>query len=248
MVTHEARTIGTDEVLRTQALTMRFGGVVAVDGVDFRLQRHELRCLIGPNGAGKSTFFRCISGQCIPSGGQVWLAGQPVTGQPMHAMARLGVGIKTQVPQLMNNLSVQENLWLAAKRLYPSAEAEDRADAMLSQLKLSTIARRLAGDLAHGQRQMVELGVVLAAEPWLVLLDEPAGGLTHQEVERMAEAVRAVNQSATVVLVEHDMRFIRSIGGSVTVFHQGKILAEGTADAVLADEQVKNVYLGRKPR
>ena len=248
MGTHESLHDGADAVLQTKGLTMRFGGVVAVDQVDFNLKRHELRCLIGPNGAGKSTFFRCISGQYAPSSGEVWLNGRRVTGQPMHAIARLGVGVKTQVPQLMNGLAVRENLWLASRFFHASAEAQDRADAMLTRLGLDGIAGSAAGDLAHGQRQMVELGMVLVAEPWLVLLDEPAGGLTHQEVEHMAEAVRLANQSATVVVVEHDMRFIRSIAGSVTVFHQGKILAEGKAETVLADERVKNVYLGKKPR
>ncbi len=234
-------------VLRTEKLGMRFGGVVAVDGVDLQLRRHELRCLIGPNGAGKSTFFRCISGQCVPTHGNVLLQGKNTTGQPMHAIARLGVGIKTQVPQLMNALSVYENLWLSARRTHPR-EATDRTAEMLDRLKLHAIAHRPAGDLAHGQRQMVELGAVLVAQPWLVLLDEPAGGLTHQEVDHMAEAVRMANQFATVVVVEHDMRFIRSIADSVTVFHQGRILTEGPADAVLSDERVKDVYLGKKPR
>lgn len=234
-------------VLRTEKLGMRFGGVVAVDGVDLQLRRHELRCLIGPNGAGKSTFFRCISGQYVPTQGNVLLQGQNVTGQPIHAIARLGVGIKTQVPQLMNALSVHENLWLSARRTH-AREAADRTTEMLDRLKLHAIAHRPAGDLAHGQRQMVELGAVLVAQPWLVLLDEPAGGLTHQEVDHMAEAVRMANQSATVVVVEHDMRFIRRIADSVTVFHQGRVLTEGPADAVLSDERVKDVYLGKKPR
>lgn len=237
-----------DTVLQTKGLRMQFGGVVAVDGVDFTLRRRELRCLIGPNGAGKSTFFRCISGQYPPSSGEVWLGGQCVTGQPVHAIARAGVGLKTQVPQLMGALSVHENLWLAAKFFHPAGVASDKADAMLRQLQLEGIARHPTGLLAHGQRQLVELAVVLVAEPWLVLLDEPAGGLTQLEVERMAQAVRMANRSATVVVVEHDMRFIRSIAESVTVFHQGRILVEGQADAVLADQRVRDVYLGKKPQ
>jgi ABC-type uncharacterized transport system ATPase subunit len=249
MSTHTTLPAGAnDVVLQTRALTMRFGGVVAVGGVDFSLRRKELRCLIGPNGAGKSTFFRCLSGQFTPTSGQVWLRGEQVTGLSMHAIARRGVGIKTQVPQLMNGLSVQENLWLAARRFHPAAQAHERAQAMLARLELTDIAHRNTGELAHGQRQMTELGIVLVADPWLVLLDEPAGGLTQPEVQRMARAVREANQTATVVVVEHDMRFIRAIASSVTVFHQGQILAEGQADAVLADERVKNVYLGKKPR
>ena len=234
--------------LQAVALTMRFGGVVAVDRVDFSLDHKELRCLIGPNGAGKSTFFRCIAGLYAPTSGEILLGGRRATGEQVHSIAQRGVGIKTQVPQLMNGLPVLENLWLAARRVYPKSAASEAAQQVLENLQLQPIAQRNAGDLAHGQRQMVELGMVLVGRPWLVLLDEPAGGLAQHEVERMAEAVVAANRTAAVVVVEHDMAFVRQIAQSVTVFHQGRVLTEGRADAVLSDELVKNVYLVKKPQ
>jgi len=239
--------MAADTVVHASGVVMRFGGVTAVDGVSLRLRRGELRCLIGPNGAGKSTFFKCLSGQLVPTEGEILLRGDPIEGLALHAVARLGVGIKTQVPSLMNALSVRENLWLSARSLRQrsAAEVQQRVDELTEQLGLGAQLQRDAGALAHGQRQMVELGVVLARNPWLVLLDEPAGGLTRDEVHRMAELVRALTAQATVVVVEHDMNFVREIADTVTAFHRGRVLAEGTADAVLSDERVRDVYLGR---
>jgi branched-chain amino acid transport system ATP-binding protein len=239
--------MAADTVVQASGVVMRFGGVTAVDGVSLRLRRGELRCLIGPNGAGKSTFFKCLSGQLVPTEGEILLRGDPIAGLPLHAVARLGVGIKTQVPSLMNALSVRENLWLSARSLRQRSalQVQQRVDELAEQLGLGAQLGRDAGALAHGQRQMVELGVVLARDPWLVLLDEPAGGLTRDEVHRMAELVRALTAQATVVVVEHDMNFVREIADTVTAFHRGRVLAEGTADAVLSDERVRDVYLGR---
>jgi ABC-type uncharacterized transport system ATPase subunit len=236
-----------DTVVHAHGVVMRFGGVTAVDGASMRLRRGELRCLIGPNGAGKSTFFKCLSGQLQPTEGEILLQGDPIAGLPLHAVARRGVGIKTQVPSLMNGLSVHENLWLSARSLSGRSPAQvaARVDELIDQLGLAALAQRPAGALAHGQRQITELGVVLARNPWLVLLDEPAGGLTHDEVERMAVLVRELTAQATVVVVEHDMNFVRAIAQTVTAFHRGRVLAEGSADAVLADERVRDVYLGR---
>ncbi|MBL8333877.1 MAG: ATP-binding cassette domain-containing protein [Rubrivivax sp.] len=225
---------------------MRFGGVQAVAEVTLRLRRGELVCLIGPNGAGKTTFFRCLTGQHKPTGGRVWIAGQRVDGRPIHAITRLGVGIKTQVPSLAGALSVRENLWLGARRVAGRAEAQARVDALLAELGLQAVAERPAGQLAHGVRQMVEIGVAISTEPWLLLLDEPAGGLTQDEADRVADLVRVLNQRMTVIVVEHDMAFVRRIAQRVVVFHQGRVLADGEPGAVLADARVREVYLGSK--
>jgi ABC-type branched-subunit amino acid transport system ATPase component len=238
----------SEVVVETEALTMRFGGVVAVDSVSMRLRRKELLCLIGPNGAGKTTFFRCLTGQYSPSEGRVWVDGRSVAGWPIHAIAQLGVGIKTQVPSLANGLSVYENLWLAARSKLPSAQAHERAQELIDDLALSNVAMSLTGTLAHGIRQMVEIGVALSARPWLLLLDEPAGGLTAEEAHRVAQLVLRLNESITVIVVEHDMEFVRALAQRVMVFHQGRVIADGQADAVLADEQVRRVYLGTKVR
>lgn len=237
-----------EPVVETRDLSMRFGGVVAVNHVSFSLRERELRCLIGPNGAGKSTFFKCLTGQLDPGrdGGQVLVRGQDVTGWRPYRIVRLGVGIKTQVPSVMNGLTVLENLWLAARRIHGHDGADGAVEEVLTELELSAIARRQVGELAHGQRQMVELGMVLAQRPWLVLLDEPAAGLTGAELEKLVGAIRRINDSAAVVVVDHDMHFVRMLDSLVTVFHQGSILIEGHADSVLADAKVREVYIGSR--
>ncbi|PHP68658.1 ABC transporter ATP-binding protein [Zhengella mangrovi] len=233
-------------VLETRGLTMQFGGVTAVDNVDFRLERKELRCLIGPNGAGKSTFFKCLTGQLKPTGGQITIEGEETTGWDPHWVARLGVGVKTQVPSVMDGLTVRENIWLSAYRTHGREKARHLADDAIERLDLGTIARSLVGRLSHGERQRVELGIVIAAEPWLILLDEPAAGMTAEEVGRMADIIAELNKEAAIIIVEHDMQFIRSIARKVTVFSQGRILAEGDVDAIMRDQRVRDVYLGKK--
>ncbi|MCO5058737.1 MAG: ABC transporter ATP-binding protein [Rhizobiaceae bacterium] len=233
-------------VVETRGLTMQFGGVTAVDNVDFRLERKELRCLIGPNGAGKSTFFKCLTGQLKPSGGHVFIDGEDTTGWDPHWIARLGIGVKTQVPSVMDGLSVRENIWLSAYRTHGRQKARRLADDALERLGLGAIAKSQVGRLSHGERQRVELGIVMAGEPWLVLLDEPAAGMTAEEVGRMAEIVAELNREAAIIIVEHDMQFIRSIARTVTVFSQGRILIEDDVDTVMNDQAVRDVYLGKK--
>ena len=233
-------------VVETRGLTMQFGGVTAVDNVDFRLERKELRCLIGPNGAGKSTFFKCLTGQLKPSGGHVFIDGEDTTGWDPHWIARLGIGVKTQVPSVMDGLSVRENIWLSAYRTHGREKARRLADDALERLGLGAIAKSQVGRLSHGERQRVELGIVMAGEPWLVLLDEPAAGMTAEEVGRMAEIVAELNREAAIIIVEHDMQFIRSIPRKVTVFSQGRILIEDDVDTVMNDQAVRDVYLGKK--
>ncbi len=235
-----------ETVLETNGLTMRFGGVTASDNVNFKLKARELRCLIGPNGAGKSTFFKCVTGLLAPTEGHVFMRGQDVTAWQPHQIASMGVGIKTQTPNVMDALNVHENIWLAARRFYPASEAKDRADDVIDRLVLGSIARTELGQLAHGERQRVELGIVAVAEPWLVLLDEPAAGMSAQDVERMTKIIHDLTRSAAVIIVEHDMQFIRSIAETVTVFHQGAVLIEDHVDRVMSDAQVRAVYLGKK--
>jgi branched-chain amino acid transport system ATP-binding protein len=220
--------------------------VKAVDRVNFNLWENELRCLIGPNGAGKSTFFKCLTGQLTPTAGDVVIRDFTATGRQPHEVARLGVGIKTQVPNLFDGLTVEENILLSARKWHDAARARALTAATLERLRIGDIRHHLAGRLAHGQRQWVELGMVVAAEPWLVLLDEPAAGMTHEETERTAELIREINQTATMIVVEHDMQFIRMISSKVTVFHEGRILIEDNMEVVSADPRVREVYLGHR--
>ena len=240
----------SEPVVETRDLTMRFGGVLAVNSVNFTLQERELRCLIGPNGAGKSTLFKCLTGQhrMTQANGRVFIRGQDVTGWQPYEIVRLGVGIKTQVPSVMNGLSVSDNIWLAARRIHGRDGARGEVERVIDELGLATIARRQVGELAHGQRQIVELGLVLAQNPWLVLLDEPAAGITGAETERLVELIQRINQTAAVVVVDHDMHFVRMLGGKVTVLHQGAVLMEGASDQVLTDARVREVYIGNRAK
>ena len=233
-------------LLEVRGLTMRFGGVTAVNNVNFVLNEVELRCLIGPNGAGKSTFFKMLTGQLTPSAGQVLFRGEDITGAYPHQVARRGVGIKTQVPNVFDGLSVRENVFVAAARLHPARAARRIADATLERVGLTRIAERQVGQLAHGQRQWVEISAVLAQEPELLLLDEPAAGMNKEEVARTSDLIREINKTQALIVVEHDMQFIRMIAKTVTVFNQGSILIEDDVRTVLADRAVRDVYLGKQ--
>jgi ABC-type uncharacterized transport system ATPase subunit len=231
-------------ILETRGLTKRFGGVPAVDAVDFRLAEGELRCLIGPNGAGKSTFFKMITGQLAPTAGRVLFRGADVTGEERHRLARHGISIKTQVPSLFDGLSVHESLHLAARRFHSAPDAKRIVESILEEMRLAAVAGRRVGELAHGQRQWVEFGMVLAREPVLLLLDEPTAGMTPDETERTAALIARMRQRRAMIVVEHDMHFVRMIAEAVTVFHQGRILIEAPIGQVLADARVREVYLG----
>ena len=233
-------------LLQTRDLSMRFGGVQAVRDVNFTLAEGELRCLIGPNGAGKSTFFKMLTGQLQPSQGQVLFRGQDISHAHAHQIARLGIGIKTQVPNVFDGLSVRENIWLSASRLRRGEKAKALVDEMLARMGLDALAERMVGQLAHGQRQWVELGLVLSTDPDLILLDEPAAGLTHEEVMKTAELVREINRSKALIVVEHDMQFIRMIAKTVTVFNQGAVLVEDDVENILRNPLVRDIYLGKQ--
>ena len=240
----------SETVLDTRDLSVRFGGVQAVNNVNFSLRERELGCLIGPNGAGKSTFFKCVTGQIRlgHDNGRVYIRGQDVSGWRAYQIVRLGVGIKTQVPSVMNGLSVEENLWLSARRVNARDATNEVVAEVVARMRLETIARRQVGELSHGQRQLVEIGLVLAQRPWLILLDEPAAGLTSGEADQLVQIVHDVNRTATVVVVDHDMQFVRMLGGRVTVMHQGAILREGPVDEMLADPKVREVYIGSRAK
>jgi urea transport system ATP-binding protein len=233
-------------VLQTVGLEKRFGGVHAIAGVDFSLAEGELRCLIGPNGAGKSTFFKMLTGQIAPTAGRIVFAGTDITRAAAHQIGRLGIGIKNQVPDVFDGLTVRENLWLAARRGNAIAATRAIVAELMERLQLTEIAQQVVGVLAHGQRQWVEIGMVLARRPRLVLLDEPSAGMSLEETNRTAALIREVNKTTTMIVVEHDMQFIRQIATKVTVFHQGRILVEDAFDRIMTNPTVRDVYLGRQ--
>ncbi|MDS9469652.1 ABC transporter ATP-binding protein [Paracoccus sp. MBLB3053] len=238
--------MGGNYLLEARNLTMRFGGVVAVRDVSLSLREGELHCLIGPNGAGKSTFFRMLSGQHRPSSGEVLFNGRSIIGQGSARIARAGMGIKTQVPSVFNSMTVRENVMLAASRELSSVLAKKRCDEVMERIGIGHLAAAKVGILAHGQRQLVELATVIAPSPSLILLDEPAAGMTGDEVDRLGDLLIELARSCSVIVVEHDMAFIRRIARSITVFNQGSVLIEGPADQVLSDQRVRDVYLGKE--
>lgn len=231
-------------LLEVRGLERLFGGVRALAGVDFRLGLGELRCLIGPNGAGKSTFFKILTAQLRPSRGRILFRGRDITEKEQHEISRLGIGIKNQVPSVFDGVSAYESMWLAGASRHGVRGAHPVADALIERLGLGAIAHLPVGLLAHGQRQWVEFGMVIAMQPQLILLDEPTAGMSQAEVVRAASLIRELNQSASLVVVEHDMQFIRDIAGMVTVFHQGHILVEDTMANVQRNPMVREVYLG----
>ena len=186
-----------ESVLETQSLEKGFGGVRAVAGVDFRMRRGELRCLIGPNGAGKSTFFKLVTGQLRASGGRIIFDGQEITGRAPHTIGRLGIGIKNQVPCVFEGLSVAENLWLAARLRHSMTGARVAVHEMIYRLNLGNVAKQTVGTLAHGMRQWVDIGMVMAQRPKLMLLDEPTAGMAAEEIERTVELIRVINSAAS---------------------------------------------------
>jgi|TARA_B110000971_G_C19990398_1_gene491677 ABC-type uncharacterized transport system ATPase subunit len=234
-------------LIETRNLNVRFGGVHATRDVNFSLAEAELRCVIGPNGAGKSTFFKLLTGQVKPTSGQILFRGKDISRMQAHDPGRLGIGIKTQVPSLFNGLSVWENVWLSARRINSAVRAKQITEDTLERVGMADHRKSLAGVLSHGMRQWVEIGMVIAADPPLILLDEPAAGMSDAEVERTAELILEINCQHALVVVEHDMGFIRMIAKKVTVLHQGAVIKEDTPDRIMSDPLIQQIYLGKKP-
>jgi branched-chain amino acid transport system permease protein len=236
----------TPATLSTHGLVKRFGGLVVTDGVSLEFTPLRIHSVVGPNGAGKSTLFGLLVGSHRPTDGTVRFEGADITRRPVFQRARLGLGIKRQVSSVYQEATVLENLWLPAYADCRSAgRAAERAEEMAGWLGLAARAEDPVSELAHGHRQLLEIGMVLAARPKVLLLDEPTAGMTREETHLVADLVRRISAFCTVVVVEHDMEFIRELGAPVTVLHKGSVLARGTIDEIRADERVLSSYLGR---
>ena len=227
-------------------LSKSFGGVQALRGASLSFPPRTVQCLIGPNGAGKSTCFNLLSGRYRPTRGTVRLGSTDITRLRPDQRARLGIGIKLQVPSYYAALSAYENVWLAAyARLGSASGADLRAVRILDRFSLSAKSGLDAGELSHGEHQWLEIGMVVAGEPVVILLDEPTAGMTREETLRTVELVNALAVDATVVVVEHDMEFVRVLDAPVTMFHEGRVFARGSIQELRADERVLDIYLGR---
>lgn len=248
-----------EEILRIDRVSVLFGAFRALDDLSFSVERGELRVVIGPNGAGKTTLLDVVTGKVRPSKGQVHL--QPdkkppfeITSLPEHKIARLGVGRKFQTPNVFKNLTVLENLRLAllsdrgvlATLLSPfRKDRHDRVDEILDMIGLGRKAHRKAAVLAHGEKQWLELGMIMAQDPELLLIDEPVAGMTPRESERTGELLLSMARKHTLLVIDHDMTFVRQIAMKVTVLHEGQILCQGSIGEVQADPRVIEVYLGQ---
>jgi urea transport system ATP-binding protein len=247
--------IATGSQLYLDNVTVSFDGFKALNGLSLVLAPGEMRAIIGPNGAGKTTMMDVITGKTRPASGDVYFDGAvDLTRLDEAAIAELGIGRKFQKPTVFENHTVEDNvdLALAGKRgpfqaLFGrrGADAADRIDGILAMVRLSHRRHELAASLSHGQKQRLEIAMLLAQDPKLLLIDEPAAGMTDAETVELSAILRDIAANHTIVVVEHDMAFVRDLGVKITVLHEGSVLAEGSFDQVSRDERVVEVYLGR---
>ena len=234
------------EFLKATAVAKTFGGLAAVSGVDFSVDEGEIHCLIGPNGAGKSTLFKLIVGTCAPTAGTIAFRGESITGMQPSARVRRGMSIKMQTPSIFRELPVRQNIQIALQHHVATADLAREEERLLALLELSADATKLAGTLAHGQQQWLEIGMALALRPKLLLMDEPTAGMSTEETYKTGELIKSLNaEGMTVLVVEHDMAFIRQIAQRVTVLHFGKVFARGSIGEIIADPRVAEIYLGK---
>lgn len=251
----EARHHLPTNILYLEGVTVSFDGFKALRELSLAIAPGELRAIIGPNGAGKTTFMDVVTGKVRPTEGEVFFRDTvDLTRHDEAEIARLGIGRKFQKPTVIDSLTVWENLELAlagergvfTTLMQPrSVEERERMAAVLERVGLADAAARPGGALSHGQKQWLEIGMLLAQSPDLLLIDEPAAGMTDHETELTAQLLREISGERSVVVVEHDMVFVKALDCRVTVLHEGHTLAEGTLEHVQADERVIEVYLGR---
>jgi ABC-type uncharacterized transport system ATPase subunit len=232
-------------ILETRGLNKHFGGLHVTADVNLALEEGEIHCLIGPNGAGKSTLFRLILGEHAPSSGSIFYAGQDITPLKSFQRIRRGMSVKFQVPGIFKALSARQNLEIALQHHLQGGSLDAEADRLLDFLHLTEVGDQLAGNLSHGQKQWLEIGMAMSLKPKLLLLDEPTAGMSPAETFATGEIVQTLNAGGvTILAVEHDMSFVRQVARRVTVLHLGRIFTQGTIEEVIADERVAEIYLG----
>lgn len=249
--------MGDEIILETRHLRREFGALVAVADVSIKVKAHSLHAIIGPNGAGKTTFFNLLSGNIEPTSGQVLFKGQDITHLPLHRTVHLGIGRSFQITNIFPSLTVLENIRLASQamgkdnfRLFRShkhfKQYEERAWEVIKQVGLQERALTPARTLPHGDQRKLELGMILAPDPELLLLDEPTAGMASEQVPELMALIQQIQATGekTVMLVEHNMNVVMNVSDAITVMHYGQVLAEGTPAEISANETVQQAYLG----
>lgn len=249
--------MANDILIETQHLSKHFGALAAVDDVDLQVRKNSLHAIIGPNGAGKTTLFNLLSGNLKPTTGKVFYNGNDITGQPIHRMIHLGIGRSFQITNVFPNLTVFENIRLASQAMEKGnfrflsdasnlKNCKERTWEVVERVGLKDKAYNLARMLPHGDQRKLELGMILAPDPELLLLDEPTAGMAAEQVPELINLIQEIQRSATktVVLVEHNMNVVMSISDTITVMNLGKKLAEGSPQEITKNKEVQTAYLG----
>jgi branched-chain amino acid transport system ATP-binding protein len=240
-------------VLRTEGLSVRFGGLAALNGVNFEVRREEIRAIIGPNGAGKSTFFNCLTGVIRPTSGRIVFNGENITGLPPNRISRKGIARSYQITNILPNATTLENVRIAAQSRRHAwnmlthhadfRDIMDKSESVLAAVGLGGKSHELAANLSHGEQRNLEIGIALATEPTLLCLDEPTAGMSQAETHDTMQLVRRIANDLTILIVEHDMQVVMELAHRITVLHYGEILAEGTPAEIQQNPRVQEVYL-----
>ena len=245
----------SDLLLDLKNVSVSFEGFLALNNLNLSLKKGELRAVIGPNGAGKTTFLDVITGKVKPTNGDVIFKGNSLVGKKEHKIARVGVGRKFQSPRVFENLSVVKNLEISVSQYSstfkliantPSKSKLEEVERLLNIVNLSKQSEVNAGSLSHGQKQWLEIAMLLGQKPSLMLIDEPVAGLTDEETDLTADLLKSLAGENTVLVIDHDMDFIRRLESNVTVLNQGSVLCEGSMDKIQSDPKVIEVYLGKQ--
>lgn len=234
-----------ESIIDISGLAKRYGGVAALQGVDFSIDRGELHCIIGPNGAGKSTFFKLLMGIERPTAGAIRYKGRDITSLGSFERARLGISVKFQNVRVYQDLSVFHNLFIPLRRHHRMKDIPEQVAELLGQLRLAGAENETVSSLSHGQIQWLAIGMSIAARPEVLLLDEPTAGMSDDETRETANIIRRLSASGmTILAIEHDMTFIRDLNTRTTVLHYGRLFAQGTFSEIETNEDVHRIYLG----
>jgi len=242
-------------IFRTEGLSKYFDSLKAVDGVDFAVEEGSIHAIIGPNGAGKTTFFNMLTGNFAPTAGKIYFRDEDITGLPPHIITRKGIGRSFQISNIFGGLSVFENVRVAVQATYGDApgilvrpkwlgEVDDKAEAIMERVGLTRFAHVQAATLSHGDEKRLEIGLVIAANPSLLLFDEPTAGMSLDESKQTMQMLQDLSKQHTIVLIEHDMDLVMSLSNKITVLQNGRKIAEGPPAEIKGNQQVQQAYLG----